>query len=108
MSITVLAPWDGGAGYVPVVVFRYGREHAGDRVTKAVAKTKRRASACWAGTTEPTVTLPITVAHAKSTNPAGKKIRTPRAFTSVTQEWEKPMARALDGIAGTQDAIWCG
>ncbi len=50
LSITVLAPWDGGAGYVPAVVFRYAGEKVGDQVTNAVAKTKKRASSCWAGT----------------------------------------------------------
>lgn len=108
LSITVLAPWDGGAGYVPVVAFRYGGTRVGDAVTNATAKTKHRASPCWAGTTEDAVTLPITVVHARSTNPPGDPIRTPRAFASVTQDWEKPMERAFKGIAGTQDVIWCG
>ena len=108
LSITVLAPWDGGAGYVPTVAFRYPGLHVGDHVTHRVAKRKKRASACWAGTTSATSTLEITVVHARSTNPPGDPIRTPRAFTSVTQEWEKPMERAWHGISGTQDATYCG
>ncbi|MEP9364998.1 hypothetical protein ABLE68_18690 [Nocardioides sp. CN2-186] len=108
LSITVLAPWDGGAGYVPTVAFRYAGEKVGDEVTNAVAKTKKRASSCWAGTTASAVTLPLTVIRARSTNPPGDPIRTPRAFTSVTQKWEKPMNRAWHGISGTQDATWCG
>ena len=108
LSITVLAPWDGGAGYVPTVVFRYAAEKVGDHVTKAEARTKKRASSCWAGTTASAATLPLTVVHARSTNPPGDPIRTPRAFVPVTQKWEKPMDRAWHGIAGTQDAIWCG
>ncbi|WP_395657925.1 hypothetical protein [Nocardioides sp.] len=108
LSVTVLAPWDGGAGYVPTVAFRYGGERVGDEVTDAVARTKKRASACWAGTAKDAVTLRITVVRARSTNPPGDPIRTPRAFAAVTQRWEKPMERAWHGISGTQDATYCG
>ncbi|WP_296605626.1 hypothetical protein [Nocardioides sp.] len=108
ISITVDAPWDGGPGYVPTVAFRYGGEQVGDEVTPALARTKRRASTCWAGTDARAATLPITVVHARSTNPPGDPIRTPRAFTSVTQDWMKPMERAWKGITGTQDVGWCG
>lgn len=107
MSITVLAPWDGGAGYVPAVAFRYAGTAPGDAITDATARTERRASACWAGTAEEAVTLPVRVVHAHGTNPPGDAIRTPRAFTSVTQPYERPMLRTWRGIVGTQDAIWC-
>jgi hypothetical protein len=108
MSITVLAPWDGGAGYVPVVAFKYAGLHIGQKVTNATARTKKRASSCWAGTSDDLVVLPIRVVHATATNPPGARIKTPRAFTTVTQRWEKPMSRVWHGIAGTQDAIYCG
>jgi hypothetical protein len=108
LSITVLAPWDGGVGAEPTVAFRYNGTRPGDPVTNALARTKRRASGCWAGTARAAITLPITVAHAHATNPPGDPVRTPRAFTSVTQRWEKPMYRAWHGITGTQDAVYCG
>jgi hypothetical protein len=108
LSVTVLAPWDGGAGYVPTVAFRYAGKRVGDEVTNAVARTKRKASTCWAGTVEDALTLAVTVVHARSTNPPGDPIRTPRAFTSVTQDWQKPMERAFKGITGTQDVSYCG
>jgi hypothetical protein len=108
LSITVLAPWDGGAGYVPTVTFRYAGENIGEAVTNAVARSKRHASSCWAGTTWDALTLPITVVRANSTSPSGEKIKTPRAFTSVTRRWEKPMYLVWGGISGTQDAVYCG
>ena len=37
MSITVLAPWDGGTGAVPTVAFRYAGTRPGDAVTNALA-----------------------------------------------------------------------
>jgi hypothetical protein len=107
LSITVLAPWDGGAGYVPTVAFRYAGERVGDRVTNATAASERRASACWAGTASSTARIAVTVVHARSTNPPGDPIRTPRAFTTVTQPWDGPMYRAWHGISGTQDATYC-
>jgi hypothetical protein len=108
LSVTVLAPWDGGAGYVPTVVFRYAGERVGDAVTKAAARSKRRASSCWAGTTKEARTMRIRVVHASAESPSGEPIKTPRAFTPVTQRWEKPMYRAWRGISGTQDATYCG
>lgn len=108
LSVTVLAPWDGGAGYVPTVAFRYAGEHIGDAVTNSTAKSKRRASGCWAGTAKGAATVPITVVHANAKSPTGEPIKTPRAFTSVTQRWEKPMNPAWRGISGTQDAVYCG
>lgn len=108
VSITVIAPWDGGPGYVPTVAFRYGGEKPGGEVPPAEAKTKRRASTCWAGTEDDSVTIPITVVRARSTNPPGDPIRTPRAFASVTQDWMQPMERAHQGITGTQDVGFCG
>jgi len=108
LSITVLAPWDGGAGYVPTVAFRYAGEEVGDRVTGVVASTKRKASACWAGTASHAATIAVRVVHARSTNPPGDPIRTPRAFTAVTQAWDQPMQRAWHGMSGTQDATYCG
>jgi len=108
LSITVLAPWDGGPGYVPTVAFRYAGTQVGDRITDAVAKTKRRASTCWAGTASSAATIRVTVVHARSTNPPGDPIRTPRAFTAVTQPWDGPMYRAWHGMSGTQEASYCG
>lgn len=108
MSITIDAPWDGGAGYVPVVVFRYAGKKVGQPVSDAYARKRKRASACWAGTTRSAATLKIRVVHAHGTNPPGDPIRTPRAYTVRTQRWETPMDRAWHGISGTQDAVYCG
>jgi hypothetical protein len=108
LSITVRAPWDGGIGAVPTVVFRYAGQRVGDPVTDVVARSKRRASACWAGTAAHRVTIAVTVVHAPATNPPGDPIRTPRAFTSTTRRWERPMEHVWHGIAGTQDATYCG
>jgi hypothetical protein len=108
LSVTVLAPWDGGAGYVPTVAFRYAGTDVGDTVTNATAKSKKRASACWAGTTRSAVTVPITVVRADGVTPTGQRIKTPRAFASVTQRWDQPMERVRRGISGTQDVVFCG
>ena len=83
-------------------------EHPRDAVTNGTARSKKHGSACWAGTTKEALTLPITVVRANSTSPSGKRIKTPRTFTSVTQRWDKPMTRVWRGISGTQDAIYCG
>lgn len=104
LSITVSAPWDGGVGAVPVVAFRYSGRQIGSAVTPAQAQGSRAGDACFAGTAERTLTLPITVVRIPATNPPGDPIVTPLAFTSVTEPWIGSTQRAFHGQLATQDA----
>lgn len=107
MSITVQAPWDGGIGAVPNVVFRYAGKQPGDTVTRAEAAKAKRAAGCWVGTEDAAITIPITVAHARTKAVDGSPTHTPRAYTPTTLEWYAPNMRTYRGIIANQDAFYC-
>jgi hypothetical protein len=106
MQATVEAPWEGQTGYLTNVVFRYGHEQVGDRMTFRDARGKRRASGCWEGTGRDHVTIPIVV---REVQVRGVIERVPGsiAFARRTQSWLDPMARARHGVLGSQDVFAC-
>ena len=106
LSANVVAPWEGGLGYVTNLVWRYNGEGVGDAVSLDEAVTKRRASACWEGTRQRTVTVPIVVEEVEVDGVQG---RTPGtiAYVPTTESWLKPMRRAYDGVIGSQDVNVC-
>lgn len=107
LSASVRAPWEGNIGAVTQVVFRYAHEQAGSTVDNAEARGKRRASGCWAGTTEKQVLLPLTVRKVRVTGVDGEPTTAARAWIGTTTEWWKPMLHTYKGILGTQDVIFC-
>lgn len=107
LSIDVRAPWDGGIGAVPNVVFRYQGKQVGDAVSRADAAGAERATGCFAGTDADTLSLPITVVHARTRAVDGSRTHTPRAYTATTQKTVAPMLRTYRGIIANQDAIYC-
>ena len=57
LSVMVRTPWEGQTGYVTMVVFRYKGLAAGERIGFNRARTMKKASGCWAGTTEKQASL---------------------------------------------------
>jgi len=107
LSATVVAPWEGATGYTTLVAFRYGGHRAGDHVGFADARTRSRAAACWAGTSERVTTIPLTVRKVRvagTTGPTNGTI----AYARVTQPWQRPVLRAGRGVLGSQEQIVCG
>jgi len=107
MSMTVTAPWEGHTGYVTTVVFRYGGEKAGNEIGFAEARKKTKGSACWAGTGEDAVTMPLTVRKVWVQG-VRHRVRGSIAYADVTQDWMKPMRDVWDGVMGSQDVNICG
>lgn len=107
LSMTVTAPWEGHTGYVTTVAFRYGGMKAGDEVGFREARQKSRASACWAGTGEDAVTIPLTVRKVWVEG-VRHRVRGSIAYAGVTQEWMVPMRAVWDGVMGSQDVNVCG
>ena len=106
LQATVDAPWEGHTGYLTNVVFRYGHEQVGDRMTFSDAREKKRASGCWEGTSRAQVTIPIVV---REVQVRGVTDRVPGsiAFVRSTQSWLDPMSRAPHGVLGSQDVFPC-
>ncbi len=106
ISATVVAPWEGTTGFTTLVAFRYGGHQVGDLVSFTDARSRDRATPCWAGTTQDASTIPLTVREVRvpgTTGPTNGTI----AFARVTQPWLAPMLDTFKGIVGAQDQILC-
>lgn len=106
LSFTVGAPWEGNTGYATGVVARYAKTKPGDVVTFTAARTKKKASGCYAGSPEKTVTLRLKVRKVKVDGQGGRVWGT-IAWFKATQQWQRPMERAVKGVIGRQDVLFC-
>ncbi|MFC4786460.1 hypothetical protein ACT8ZV_18435 [Nocardioides sp. MAHUQ-72] len=107
LSASVRAPWEGNVGAVTQIAFRYAHEPVGSEVDNREARTKRRASGCWAGTTRNAVLLPLVVRKVTIPGVDGSPTTAARAWIGTTTEWWKPMLHAYKGILGAQDVVFC-
>ena len=107
MSASVGTPWEGHTGYVTTVAFRYGGERVGDPVGFHEARQKTMGSACWAGTTEDAVTIPLTIRPVR-VGGVRHQVRGSIAYASITQDWMVPMREVWHGVMGSQDVNICG
>jgi hypothetical protein len=106
ITATVLAPWEGTTGYTTVVAFRYAGHLAGDAVSFADARSQKRGTPCWGGTSRGHLTVPLTVRKVRVAGTTGPTAGT-IAFADVTQSWLAPMMRAGKGVLGSQEVIAC-
>jgi hypothetical protein len=109
MSFTVACGGDKchASNAQPVVVLRYQGQAVGAPVTDAVARNAKRASGCWAGTTESHVDLPLTVTFFADTI-FDRKTQSMRIWADpqvavVPATWET----TWHGGLGTQDEVQC-
>lgn len=107
LQVSVSAPWEGGTGYTAVAALRYAGTQAGDRVSFAAARDKRRATGCWAGTSAREDILRIKVRRVTVDGTQGPTAGV-MAWAPRTQDWLPPMQRVHDGVLGAQDVALCG
>ena len=107
MSASIGTPWEGQTGYVTTVAFRYGGEQIGDEIGFHEARGKTKGSACWAGTTDDAVTIPLTI-RPVWVDGVHRHVRGTIAYANVTQDWMVPMRDVWDGVMGSQDVNICG
>ncbi|GAA5152053.1 hypothetical protein GCM10023340_31720 [Nocardioides marinquilinus] len=106
VSAAISSPWEKRLGYVSQVVFRYGGEKTGDRVTVAEARTKRKGSLCLASDpSQVRSTVPLTVRKVRVEGVGGRTDGT-LAFATRTQR-PAPMTRIFGGVGGAQDVPPC-
>jgi hypothetical protein len=106
LSITVRAPWEGPTGFVTNVVLRYKGEQTGDRVGFTAARAAKRATGCWAGTTQDAVTIKVVARKVKVAG-YGTQVPGTIAYAKVTQDWLRPLVNTFHGVVGTQDLMPC-
>ena len=106
MSVTVKAPWEGNTGYATTVAWAYDGESVGDTVTLEEAVSKRRAAACWEGTRQRRISIPLVVEEVEVDGVRGR-VPGSIAFLPTTSSWIGEMRRAPGGVLGSQDVDVC-
>lgn len=106
MSFTLVAPWEGPMGYATGIVTRYAKTKPGTIVNFKTARSKKQASGCWAGSTEPAVSLRLKVRKVRVEGNGGRTWGT-LAWFKKTQPWQGPMERVYNGVIGRQDVLFC-
>jgi hypothetical protein len=101
MSVQVDPPWANSRSET-YVAWRYSGTEIGDSVSLKDARSKGRASGCWAGTVNEAVTLKIKVRRISQGGRA-----TPIAWAPVTESFVKPMERVRKGVLASGDVLAC-
>jgi hypothetical protein len=101
MSVQVDPPWADSTSE-SYVAWRYAGTEIGDSVTMAEARTKSRATGCWAGTVNEAVTLKIKVRRVVH---HGRL--TAMAWAPVTESFVRPMQRVRSGVLVSGDVLAC-
>jgi hypothetical protein len=107
LSIGVEAPWEGAVPAHTIVALRYKGYGVGDKVSYSDIKTAKKASGCWAGTTETDATLKVVVKKVTVQGNMGP-VTGSIAFTKLTQPYLQPMQPTPKGVLATQDVFGCG
>jgi hypothetical protein len=103
MSVRIEPPWVTAPVAVDTnVVWRYAGEAIGDSVSFKEARSKRRASGCWAGTVNEAVTLTLKVRAVSYRGRPGAI-----AWAPVTESFVTPMERVRDGVLVSDDVLAC-
>lgn len=101
MSVRVEPPWATTAADTNVV-WRYAGKAIGDKVTFKQARSKRRATGCWAGTVNEAVTLTVKVRAVSYRGRPGAI-----AWAPVTESFVPPMERVRNGVLLSDDVLAC-
>jgi hypothetical protein len=109
MSFNLEASWQVDINAMPVIVTQYQGRQPGQAVTKRQAMAARQATACWAGTADPAVTIRVTVRRVMlPAFPDGqKKTRVPLAWMVPTAQTTGGFSPTQKGVIAQQNAWYC-
>ena len=107
LSIAVSPPWETAVPYETMVALRYKGYAPGDKVSYSDINDAKKASGCWAGTTEAALTLKVVVKKVTVMGNMGP-VNGSIAFAKTTQPYLQPMHPVWDGVLGSQDVFGCG
>ena len=109
MSFDISDPNAVNVGAIPDIVVAYRGIAVGDRVPAGVAKHKKRATGCWAGTHKTSITLRVRVEQFPATSAFPPPVQgfSIRPFFIKTRAHFPPYTRTFHGQIGNQDAYFC-
>lgn len=105
ISFTISAPWEGDTGAVSNIVLGDGSA-AGKTLTTMQAKARKKATACWAGTSGPKATIRVSVAKATVQGYGGPAVAA-LAWATPSVPTVGPLNSTYKGTLGNQDAYYC-
>jgi hypothetical protein len=112
MVLSIDPSWDSKSNAEPLVVFQYQGAEPGTRVTKAKAKTYKKASPCWVGTADAAAQIRITVRRvwAPAFDPGAAnpgRTQLPLAWVIPTTAAPTPFWPTYKGSLATQNSVQC-
>jgi hypothetical protein len=107
LSFEIYAPWDNACDCNTNIVTRYRGINRGERLPDTVARHKRKAEGCWAGTNASRFTMTVHVARFKARQLDGQPGHVMRAYLNPQVASIAPMTRTFKGTLGNQDAFYC-
>jgi len=109
MSFYISDPTAVNVGAIPDIVVAYRGIAVGDRVPAGVAKHKKRATGCWAGTHKASITLRVRVEQFPATSAFPPPVEgfSIRPYFVRTRAHLPPYTRTFHGQIGNQDAYFC-
>lgn len=111
MSVAVTGTWEATSphpsGFQAIATLRYRGVAAGEQVTFAEARAKRRGSACFPGTTADRLVLRLNARKVRVAGNGGPALTTLAWADPQTRTMAGTQARVYRGVLGTQDIVPC-
>jgi hypothetical protein len=107
MTLVLNPRWANVTDAVTNVVTRYAHTAPGQVISNEVAQHKKRATACWAGTTRSRIVMKVRVVTFSARALGGGPGKAIRAWFKPMTASTPPMSRTWRGTLGNQDAYYC-
>ncbi len=111
MSVAVTGTWEASSphpsGFQAMATLRYRGVAAGERVTFAQARTQRRGSACFPGTTADRLVLRLAARKVRVAGNGGPALTTLAWASPQTRTMAGTQGRVYGGVFGAQDVVPC-
>lgn len=105
-SFTLAAPWEGDTDGVTNIALG-GRGPVGRTFTSNQALDRKRATACWAGTTASSTTINVSVARSTMKGAMNKPAVFAVAWASPSVATTGSLSPTVHGLLGNQDMYFC-
>jgi hypothetical protein len=107
MTFVLNPRWANVTNAVTNVVTRYAQTKPGQLISNDVARHKKRATACWAGTTRARIVMKVRVVKFSARALGGGPGHAIRAWFKPMRSSLPPMSHTWRGTLGNQDAYYC-